>query len=215
MPVLSTDHLLAFLITSFVLISIPGPSLMFAISRALVIGRRGAFLSVLGNAAGVYLQVIAVAAGIGTIVQESLIVFTTIKIVGAVYLVYLGVQAIRHRGDVAAALTRSGPAVHSTARILREGLVVGVSNPKTIVFMAAVLPQFVDRATGPVWVQMLVLGAIFIGIAIVSDSVWVAVAGTARDWFAKSPRRIAGLGASGGVAMIGLGAALAVTGRPE
>jgi threonine/homoserine/homoserine lactone efflux protein len=100
-------------------------------------------------------------------------------------------------------------------RTLAEGFAVGVTNPKTIVFFAAVLPQFIDPAQGPVVVQMLVLGLIFNVIAVASDTVWGLVAAAARDWFGRSPQRLATVGGVGGLTMIGLGVTVAVTGRKD
>ncbi|HZY28578.1 MAG: LysE family translocator [Jiangellaceae bacterium] len=209
-----TDRLLAFTVVSLVFVAVPGPSVLFTISRALTLGRRPALLTVVGNAAGVYLHVIAVALGIGAVVERSLAAFTILKLVGAAYLVYLGVQAVRHRRAVAALLGQ--PAVPARSRrVVADGFVVGVSNPKSIVFFAAVLPQFVDTAGGPAPVQLLVLGMVAIAAALVSDSVWAVVAGAARDWFGRSPGRLAAIGGAGGVVMIGLGVRLALTGRKD
>jgi threonine/homoserine/homoserine lactone efflux protein len=209
-----TDRLLAFTVVSLVFVAVPGPSVLFTVSRALTLGRRPALLTVVGNAAGVYLHVIAVALGIGAVVERSLAAFTILKLVGAAYLVYLGVQAVRHRRAVAALLGQ--PAVPARSRrVVADGFVVGVSNPKSIVFFAAVLPQFVDTAGGPAPVQLLVLGMVAIAAALVSDSVWAVVAGAARDWFGRSPGRLAAIGGAGGVVMIGLGARLALTGRKD
>src|SRR5260370_21969280 len=96
-----------------------------------------------------------------------------------------------------------------------DGFLVGVTNPKVIVFFAAMLPQFVDRQAGSVPLQIIVLGAIFAGIALLSDSGWALAAGTARAWLARSPRRLAAPGDTGGLVMIGLGATLALTGRRD
>lgn len=98
---------------------------------------------------------------------------------------------------------------------MTEGFTVGVTNPKTIVFFAAVLPQFVDRGHGHVAVQMLILGLVFNAIAVASDSVWGLAAAGARDWFARSPRRLSLVGGIGGLTMIGLGVTVAVTGRKD
>jgi threonine/homoserine/homoserine lactone efflux protein len=212
--VLSTDHFLAFAATSFVLIAVPGPSVMFTISRAMTVGRLGALLTVVGNAAGLYVQVVAVAFGVGALVERSILAYTVLKLAGAAYLVYLGIQAIRHRHALSvAASARRMPA--RTRRLVADGFLVGVANPKTIVFFAAVVPQFIDRHTGQFTGQFLVLGAVFAGIALISDSVWATVAGSARAWFAKSPRRMAAVGGAGGLAMIGIGTTLAVSGRTE
>jgi threonine/homoserine/homoserine lactone efflux protein len=210
-----TDRLLTFLLASLILIVIPGPSVLFTIGRALTVGRRGAMLSVLGNATGAYLQVIAVAIGIGTLVQRSAEVYTTIKFVGAAYLIYLGVQAFRHRHALGTAVAAPGGRGGSTVRMYVDGLVVGVANPKTIVFMTVALPQFTDRGAGHVPAQLLVLGALFTGLAVVCDSGWAVLAGTAREWLAHSPRRVAAIGGTGGVAIVGLGVTVAVSGRPD
>ena len=209
-----TGHILTFALASAVLIAIPGPSVLFTVSRALTIGRRGALLTVLGNTAGVYVQVLAVAAGLGAVVTRSAEVFAALKFAGAAYLAYLGIQAIRHRHALAAVLA-GGIEPRSTRRVLREGFVVGVTNPKTVVFFVAAMPQFIEPAAGHVGLQIALLGLVFQLIALVSDSVWALVAGAARTWFGRSPRRLAGVNAGGGAAMIGIGAMLAVTGRPE
>jgi threonine/homoserine/homoserine lactone efflux protein len=210
------SQLLVFAVTAFILIVAPGPSVLFTVGRALTVGRRGALLTVLGNAGGLYVQVIAVAFGVGALIEASAEIYTVLKFAGAGYLVYLGVQAIRHRRWLTAP-SGTVAAPRQTRRVLREGFVVGVTNPKMIVFLAAALPQFVDRGAGQVSLQMLFLGLLVALIAVVSDSVWAFAAGTARLWFARSPRRIEALGATGGVAMIGVGVALAATGdvHPE
>jgi threonine/homoserine/homoserine lactone efflux protein len=211
---LPTGHLLAFALLSSALIVIPGPNVLFVISRALQLGRAAGLAAVAGGVIGVYVQVIAVALGIGALVERSVAVFTIIKLAGAAYLVYLGVQAVRHRRSLAAAL-EARVVAKTTGRMLRDGFVVGVSNPKAIVFFAAVLPQFTDRPAGHVPVQLLLLGAVFVGIALVSDSMWAVLAGTARSWFARSPRRLELIGGTGGLVMIGIGASLALTGRQD
>ena len=141
---LPTGHLLAFALLSAALIVIPGPNVLFVISRALQLGRAAGLAAVVGGLIGVYVQVIAVALGIGALVERSVAVFTVIKLAGAAYLVYLGVQAVRHRRSLAAAL-EARVAAKTTGAMLRDGFAVGVSNPKAIVFFAAVLPQFADR----------------------------------------------------------------------
>lgn len=203
------ENLLAFMLTSLVIIVIPGPSVLFVIGRAIALGRRAGVLSVVGNALGTIPAIIAVAFGVGAIVASSVVAFTVIKIVGALYLVYLGIQAIRHRHAHIPGIQQR-PA--RTRTLLAEGFIVGLTNPKTIAFFVAVLPQFVDPAAGPVWVQLLLLGLVFEALALASDSIWALAAGTARAWFARSPRRISTLSATGGVMMIGLGGALALTG---
>lgn len=203
------DNLVAFAVASVVIIVIPGPSVLFVIGRSLSLGRRAGVLSVVGNAVGTVPAVLAVAFGVGAIVASSVVAFTVIKIVGAAYLVWLGVQAIRHRHDHA---PDAGRPPASAGTLLRQGFIVGVTNPKTIAFFVAVLPQFVSPTAGPVWAQLLLLGLTFQALALICDSVWALAAGTARTWFARSPRRMSTLSGTGGVMMIGLGGTLALTG---
>jgi threonine/homoserine/homoserine lactone efflux protein len=208
----SPDRLLAFAAMSFLLIVVPGPSVLFVIGRALSHGRRAAFASVLGNMIGAYVLVVAVAFGVGAVVERSAVAFTVLKLAGAAYLVYLGVNAWRQRGsfhDV------DGPVARGGLRTVWEGFGVGVANPKTIVFFAAVLPQFVDPAQGHVAGQMLLLGLVFNAIALASDSAWGLGASAARQWFGRSPRRLATIGRIGGLSMIGLGVSVALTGRRD
>jgi threonine/homoserine/homoserine lactone efflux protein len=202
-------NLLAFALASLVLVAIPGPSVLFVIGRSLALGRKGGLLSVLGNALGMVPQIIAVAMGVGIVLAQSVVLFTIIKFAGAAYLVYLGIQAIRHRGG---RTTAGLVPPSSTWRMLWEGFLVGATNPKSMVFFVAVLPQFVDYSAGSIPLQLASLGAIFLVIALVSDSIWALAAGTARHWFARSPKRVSTLSATGGALMIGLGGTLAVTG---
>jgi threonine/homoserine/homoserine lactone efflux protein len=214
LDVLPTTHLLAFTVTALVLIAIPGPSVLFTVSRAIALGRVAGVATVAGNTVGAFTQVVAVAFGIGPLVERYVALFTAIKLAGACYLMYLGVQAIRHRRSLAAAL---GAEVErkTAARIAGDGFLVGVTNPKVIVFFAATLPQFVDRQAGDVPTQIILLGAIFAGVALISDSTWALAAGTVRAWLASSPRRLAALGGTGGLAMISIGVGLALTGRKD
>ena len=210
------SHILAFAAVVTVLVAIPGPSVLFTVSRALTVGRRAALLTVVGNELGLCVQVVAVAFGVGAVVQRSAQVITVIKLAGAVYLVFLGVQAIRHRRSTAEALAARVTPVRPL-RAVRDGFVVGVANPKTIVFFVAGLPEFTTTAPGhlPVPAQMLILGALFPVIALVLDSAWAAIADTARRWLVRSPRRLAMIGGTGGLVMIGLGISIAVTGRRD
>jgi threonine/homoserine/homoserine lactone efflux protein len=211
---LPLPNLLAFLAAAIVLVIMPGPTVLFVVGRSLSLGRRGGLLSVVGNALGLVPIVVAVAFGVGALIAESVVIFTIIKYVGAAYIIYLGIQAIRHRKRVAAAIG-AGVAHKSAKRMLAEGFLVGVSNPKTIAFFLAVLPQFVAPHAGWVPGQLLLLGGIFIGLALVSDGAWALAAGSARDWFARSPKRVENLGTTGGAMMIGLGGVLALTGSSK
>ncbi|MGH3256815.1 MAG: LysE family translocator [Streptosporangiaceae bacterium] len=212
-----SGRLLAFAAVALIIIVIPGPSVLFVVGRALAHGRRVALASVLGNEAGSLVLVILVAAGVGPLVERSALIFTTLKLAGAAYLIFLGARAFlqRRRHALAELAELAGPAgaPRGWARAVLQGVLVGVSNPKTAVFFAAILPQFVDRSRGDVPAQMLVLGAVFALIATISDAAWSLVASGARGWFGRSPRRLELVGGTGGLAMIGLGITIAITGR--
>jgi threonine/homoserine/homoserine lactone efflux protein len=211
---LPTRHLLEFLLTVYVLILIPGPSVLFVVSRGVSLGRRAALATVAGNASGFALQLALVSIGVGSIVARSDAVFTTLKLLGAAYLVFLGVKNIRDRRALAALFA---PAASSTpkplGRIVREGFFVGATNPKGVIIFTAVLPQFIDRSQGHVTIQLVLLGAICIGIALLSDGAWAIASGTARDWLGRSPRRLERMTGLGGAMLIALGFGLAATTR--
>ncbi|MEU6766149.1 LysE family translocator [Streptomyces sp. NPDC046853] len=213
----STDRFLAFAAMSLLVIVIPGPSVLFVIGRALAHGRRTAVATALGNVFGSYVLVLAVAFGVGSLVERSAAVFMAVKLAGAAYLVFLGVQAFRHRGEMRAqSMGASEPGdARSDLRTVLDGALVGVTNPKGIVFFAAVLPQFVDHSAGHLPAQMLLLGLVPIGIGLVTDTLWGLTASAARTWFARSDRRLSMIGGAGGVTMIGLGVTVAATGRAD
>ena len=169
----------------------------------------------LGNSLGLLVVLVLVAFGLGVVVQESIAVFTVLKLLGAAYLVHLGVQAIRHRHGFTVADRRTTARGAVPPARVRQGFVVGVSNPKAFMIFAAVLPQFVDRGAGHVQAQMLLLGLLAFCIGLGSDSLWALLASRLRTWFGASPRRGEAMGAVGGLSMIGLGVGIAVTGRPE
>lgn len=211
-PMIPVANLIAFGLASIPLIVIPGPSVLFTIGRSLALGRVGGFLSVIGNVTGALVIAIAIAFGLGTLLEQSVIAFTIVKFAGAAYVIFLGIQAIRHRRKKAEAII--APVTRrSGVRMVWDGFAVGVTNAKSIVFMVAVLPLFVDRGAGNIPLQLFLLGLVFVLVAFISDSAWALAAGAARDWFAKSPRRIAALSATGGALMIGVGAAVLLVGH--
>jgi threonine/homoserine/homoserine lactone efflux protein len=210
---LPTDHLVAFLVTVYVLIVIPGPSVLFTVSRGVALGRRAALATVLGNTSGLMFQLVLVVIGVGSILASSDTVFTVLKLIGAAYLILLGVRNIRDRKALAGVLGTVGVAPRSLTKIVREGFVVGATNPKGLIIFTAVLPQFVDRSQGHQTLQLASLGLLCALVALLSDGTWAIAAGTARKWLGRSPRRLEMLSAGGGVTLIALGAGLALTGR--
>ncbi|MGA2007622.1 MAG: LysE family translocator, partial [Solirubrobacteraceae bacterium] len=179
---LPTHHLIAFFVTVYVIILIPGPSVLFIVSRGIALGRRAALATVLGNSCGFAVLLALVSLGLGAIIERSDAVFVTLKLIGAAYLIYLGVRNIRDRRALAG-LLRSGPVTpRPLARIVREGFIVGVTNPKGLIIFTAILPQFIDRSQGHATLQLLTLGAICVGLAMLSDAAWGLGAGSARAW---------------------------------
>ncbi len=207
----SSGHLIGFTLASLVIIVVPGPGVLFVIGRALAHGRRTASATAAGHAVGNYVVAACVAVGLGTLLQRSAEVFTVVKLAGALYLVFLGVQAIRRRHSLATAMSSAAGASDGW-RALRDGFIVGVTNPKSFILFGAILPQFVDRGAGNVPAQMLLLALISVSMGLVSDVTWGLAASTVRSWFARSPRRYALVGGAGGLAMVGVGVTIALTG---
>ncbi|MGW5172344.1 LysE family translocator [Streptomyces nodosus] len=209
---LGIGHFWAFLAVVAVLIAVPGPSVVFVVGRGVALGRRAALATAVGNNGGVLIQAVLVAFGLGTVVAQSIVVFSVLKLAGALYLVHLGVQTWRRRGELAVTDVQQRPPANMR-RIVRQGFVVGVSNPKGFLIFSAVLPQFVNRSAGQVTLQLLMLGIVCAAVALVSDSAWGLLAGTARGWFRGSPRRLSAIGTASGAVMVGLGVRLALTGN--
>ena len=211
---ISAGHLIGFTLASLVIIVIPGPGVLFVVGRALAHGRRTALATAAGHAAGNYAVAACVAVGLGTLLQRSAQLFIAVKLAGALYLVFLGIQAIRHRHSLASAMSSAAGASDGW-RALRDGFIVGLTNPKTFILFGAILPQFVDRGAGNVPVQMLLLALISVCLGLACDSTWGLAASALRTWFARSPRRYAVVGGAGGLAMIGVGVTVALTGQAK
>jgi threonine/homoserine/homoserine lactone efflux protein len=213
---LPTRHLAAFLLTMYVLIVIPGPSVVFVVTRGVVLGRRAAMATVLGNAAGLAAQLVLVAVGVGGLIVRSASALEAVTLVGAVYLVVLGVRGVLGRGGGAGSGTTPAPDTPpvrlSPAANAREGFVVGLTNPKGLVMFIAFLPRFVDRSAGHATAQLLALGVICVALAVASDGTWAAAAGSAGRWLGRSPRPLQRLRMGGGLTLIALGIGLAVAG---
>ena len=198
----SAANILGFTLLAIVIIVVPGPGVLFAVGRALVLGTRPALLSVLGNALGVGIQIVVVALGLGVLIQSSSEAFFVIRVAGALMIGYLGIRAILHRRQ---SLEDAADKPHSRSTILKESVVVGLTNAKTLVFFLAALPSFVSVEDGNPIIQMLLLGLIFSIIGIASDSVYAIAAGRARDWLATSEQRLATFRGLGGIALTLLG----------
>ena len=208
----SSGQLLGFALASLVLIVVPGPGVLFVVGRALAHGRKSALATALGHAAGNYVVAACVAVGLGALLQRSAQAFMIVKIAGALYLIWLGIHALRRRKSLSEAMAVAAPPREGW-RALRDGAVVGITNPKAYILFGAILPQFVNRAAGHVPEQMLLLAVVSVVIGAVSDCSWGFAASAVRAWFARSPRRVEMVGGAGGLAMIGVGITVAITGR--
>jgi threonine/homoserine/homoserine lactone efflux protein len=206
--VISGSSLAVYLAASAALAVVPGPAVLYIVSQSVHGGRRTGALSALGVATGGLVHVAAAVLGLSALVVASAEAFTAVKIVGAVYLVLLGIRALRSPGE------EIGGHRHERDpwRAYRQGAVVNILNPKTALFFLAFLPQFVDanRAARP---QLAVLGALFLGIALTSDLVWALVAGTAGNVLRRSRAFLRMQRYVSGGVFIGLGVLAAFTGH--
>ena len=200
-----------YLVAAIIIIIAPGPSVLFVIARAVAWGRKIAVLSVAGNVTGSLVLSTLVATGVGPILQKWHIAYIAVQWLGGLYLMHLGVDAVRKRAIHAADMTNQGPVAPTARQSIRDGFWVGVLNPKAIVFFAAVLPQFVDIKGGHVTMQLIFLGLVFCFLAFISDGSWGLLAGTARAWLATDNSRLERLRAAGGAIMILLGVAVLVS----
>ncbi len=205
------SQLAEFFIASITIIMVPGPSVLFTLARGVAWGRKVAVLTVLGNSIGTLLLSIVVAVGLGPLLSHSKTFSITLQLAGGLYLLWLGVGAMRHRHAHAAAMAQRETTRPSNLHVVRQGFTVGVLNPKSLVFFAAVFPHFVDRTKGNVTVQLLIFGCIFSVMAFLSDGTWGMIAGTAREWLSDSPRRLVTLRTVGACVMMTLGVIIVIS----
>lgn len=194
-----------YLVAAIVIILAPGPSVLFAIARAISFGRISALATVGGNALGMFTLSILVAFGLGPILEASEIAYLAVQFLGGLYLIYLGISAIRRSQIHAADMVKSGEVRPGHLKSLREGFWVGALNPKGLVFFAAILPQFIDREGSSATYQLLLMGATFGVLSFVLDGIWGLLAGTVRESLANTPSRLVLMRRIGGVVMILLG----------
>ena len=194
-----------YLVAAMIIILAPGPSVLFIIARAIAWGRMTAVATAAGNVTGAFTLSLMVAFGLGPILQRSDLAFLSVQVIGGFYLVYLGIDAIRHSKIHAEDMVNQGEVKPSALRSARDGFWVGALNPKGLVFFAAILPQFLDRDSGNVTSQLVLMGATFSVLAFISDGSWGLIAGTVRQWMATSPARLVTMRRIGGIVMILLG----------
>jgi threonine/homoserine/homoserine lactone efflux protein len=207
----SGAQLVTFVVASMAIIIVPGPSVLFTLARGVAWGRAVAVLTVLGNSLGTLVLSVVVALGLGPFLSRSHVFSTVLQLAGGCYLIWLGVGAWRHRHAHARAMTEREAQRPRAVHVVRQGFTVGILNPKSLVFFAAVFPHFVDSTRGSVTVQLLVFGGLFSVMAFLSDSTWGLIAGTAREWLADSPTRLVVMRATGAVVMMTLGTLIVVS----
>ena len=206
----SPEVFAAFAVASLALLVVPGPSVLYIVTRSMDQGRAAGLVSVLGIHTGSVVHVTAAAFGLSAILASSALTYGIVKYVGAAYLVWLGIRALRGRDEERHDVARKG---HSLRRIYAQGVVVNVVNPKTALFFLAFLPQFVDVSKGSVPLQVVLLGLTFILLGFISDGTYALIS-------ARVSRRLATRRRSGvvrrwlpGLTLIGLGVVSAFTGR--
>jgi threonine/homoserine/homoserine lactone efflux protein len=196
-----------FCLTCLALLVIPGPAVLYVVVQSAEQGRRVGLASVAGIHVGTLVHVAAATVGLSALIVASAVAFSAVKYAGAVYLVYVGVRKLLGRDEIAPRGERQRVPYR---RAFTRGAVVNVLNPKTALFFLALLPQFVDTDRGSVWSQALVLGLIFVGLGLVTDSLYALAAGTVGGVFRRR-RRAMSYGS--GIVFIGLGAAAALAKR--
>ncbi len=214
MPDLS--QLALYIAAAFVLAVTPGPGIFYVAARTLAGGRGEGIASSLGTGLGGMVHVVAGSLGVSAIVLASAELFTALKLVGAGYLVWMGLRTIRAaRREATLALAGGAPApAIGPRRAFREGVLVEALNPKTAAFFLAFVPQFVDPAQGQVALQFVVLGFVSVALNTLADIVVAFAAGGIRDGAAARPRLIRRLREASGAAMVALGVGLALAKRP-
>ena len=199
------SRLWEYLIATILIILAPGPSVLFTIARAIAWGRAAAVATVIGNATGMFLVSLLVAVGLGPLLQSSKLFYNGVQWAGGAYLIYLGYSAIAASKVDAHGMQKTEGAKPAFVTSIKNGFWVGVLNPKSVVFFAAILPQFVDQEKNNVTAQLILLGAIFALIALISDGSYGLLAGTVRQWLAGDIGRLIFMRRFGGVVMIALG----------
>jgi threonine/homoserine/homoserine lactone efflux protein len=206
----STQTLLVFLLVAAAFVAVPGPSNLFVLGRGLQSGARAAVAGATGCATGALTYVIATAAGLSALIASSQAVFAAIHYAGAAYLCWLGVSALRSAQDALTPEAEVGPAAIWPA--YRHGVMVERGNPKVALFFLALFPQFVHRTAGAAWVQIMVLGAIFVTVGLASDCAYAVGSGRIREWLFRRPGRVPRQQRMTGVLYIGLGLWAALAG---
>ncbi|MFG2073881.1 LysE family translocator [Nonomuraea maritima] len=201
MPEIST--LVVFCAATLALLIVPGPAVLYIVTRSVAQGTAAGLISVAGVHVGSVVHVAAAALGISALLATSATAFTVVKYAGVAYLVWLGVRKLMRRGGGEQAVELP---VHSKRRLFWEGVVVNVLNPKTAVFFLAFLPQFADPSAGPIAPQILVFGLLWILLGMASDGTYAMLAAAVAGRVRGSARVRRRLDVGSGVVYLGLAA---------
>jgi threonine/homoserine/homoserine lactone efflux protein len=180
------SQLLFFISAALVLLSIPGPAVLYIVGRSIGQGRNAGYVSALGIGVGTLVHTAAAAVGLSALLVSSAAAFSVVKYLGAAYLVFLGIQRLRSKESLAAAADPAAPRA-TLARVFGQGIVVNVLNPKTALFFFAFVPQFIDPSRGHIATQILSLGVLFACMGTTSDSIWAFFARRVAGWLRGSP----------------------------
>ena len=200
-----------FAIAALALLLIPGPAVLYIVSRSLAQGRFAGFVSNLGIHCGTMVHVVAASLGLSALLMTSAVAFAAVKYLGAAYLIWLGLRRIF--GPEAAPDATGSAVRRSYLELVRDGFIVNLLNPKTALFFLAFLPQFADVSRGHVATQIAFLGLVFVAIGLVTDSCYAFVAGAAGDWIKRKQGPLRFERYVTGMVMIGLGLTAAFAGN--
>jgi threonine/homoserine/homoserine lactone efflux protein len=206
-PVPDPSTLLLFAVASLALLAIPGPAVIYVVTRSLDQGRAAGIVSMLGVETGTFAYALAAAAGLTGVIAASATAFTVVRYAGAAYLLYLGARKLLEREEAHDVVVGSG-----RSRLFLRGMLVQLLNPKIAIFFVAFLPQFVHSSRGPIALQILVLGTLFTLLAVLSDGAYVVLAGTVGGWIRTGGRARGWLTKLSGGVYIGLGLTAALSG---
>jgi threonine/homoserine/homoserine lactone efflux protein len=206
---IDTTSLLTFMTATIALLVVPGPAVLYIVARSIDQGRLAGLVSVMGIQVGVLFHILAAALGLSVILVTSALAFSIVKFLGAAYLIYLGIRTLAKKEPV---LQPGTPEPQPLKKIFRQGIIVNVLNPKSALFFFAFLPQFVDASAGPATLQILFLGAVFVTLAIISDSTYAMLAGTLGNRLRQSKAFLRGQKYLSGTVYIGLGLTTALAG---
>jgi threonine/homoserine/homoserine lactone efflux protein len=200
-----------FVAAALALLLVPGPAVLYIVARSVEQGRTAGLVSVVGVHLGSLVHIAAAAVGLSSLLVSSAVAFDVVKYLGAAYLVYLGVRALLTRAEPEDLQVRPAP----LGKLLRQGAVVNILNPKTALFFLAFLPQFVDPEAGYAALQIVVFGLVFVALGFVTDGAYALLAGTAGNWLRSSPVYAAAQRYVSGTVFIGLGLAAALSGSRQ